>query len=74
MPHVNIKFFPVPLDREQETKLVAAITEAVKNALGCDENVISIALEPVEQAAWNDRVYQPEIVARKDLLAKVPNY
>ena len=74
MPHVNIKFFPKPLSEQQQSELVAAVTQAVKTAFNCDEGVISIALEPVEKEAWNERVYVPEIVNRKDLLRKTPNY
>ncbi|MDQ1742207.1 MAG: hypothetical protein QOE23_546 [Pseudonocardiales bacterium] len=74
MPHVNIKHFPVPLTDEQQGRLVSALTAAVRNAFDCDEGVISIALEPVEQEAWHERVYLPEIVNRKQLLHKVPNY
>jgi len=74
MPHVNIKHFPVPLTGEQRTVLVTAITDAVRNAFDCDENVISIALEPVAKEQWNERVYVPEVVDRKELLCKTPNY
>ena len=74
MPHVNIKYFPISLSEQQQSTLIAAITQAVQGAFRCDEGVISIALEPVEKAAWNERVYAPEIVARKDLLRKLPNY
>ncbi|MFE9172397.1 amino acid adenylation domain-containing protein [Streptomyces kebangsaanensis] len=74
VPHVNIKHFPVPITREQETELVAAVTAAVRNAFGCKEDVVSISLEPVEQEVWNERVYLPEIVQRKDLLRKAPDY
>ncbi len=74
MPHVLIKHFPAPLTAEREAELVSALTTAVQNAFGCDEGVISIALEPVEPAAWNDRVYVPEIVQRQELLCKRPDY
>jgi 4-oxalocrotonate tautomerase len=74
MPHVNIKHFPKPLDEQQRARLVAKVTEAVQEALDVDEGVISIALQPVEADAWGRDVYQPEIVGRKDLLAKPPNY
>lgn len=74
MPHVNIKYFPVPLSDEQQSELVAAVTRAVMSAFGCDEGVISIALEPIDKEAWNERVYVPEIVNRNELLRKVPNY
>jgi phenylpyruvate tautomerase PptA (4-oxalocrotonate tautomerase family) len=74
VPHINIKYFPVPLTEQQESELVAAMTKAVQTAFRCDEGVISIALEPVEKEAWNERVYVPEIVNRKNLLRKLPNY
>ncbi|ARQ69886.1 amino acid adenylation domain-containing protein [Streptomyces marincola] len=74
VPHVNIKHFPVPLTEEEQSRLVAAVTTAVQTAFRCDEGVISIALEPVEQEAWNERVYIPEIVNRKALLRKFPQY
>lgn len=74
MPHVNIKHFPAPLDEEQASELVAAITEAVTRAFGCDEGVVSIALEPVLQQAWQEQVYAPEILRRGELLRKTPTY
>ena len=74
MPHVSIKHFPVALDETRRRALVAAVTEAIRDAFGCDEGVISIAVEPVEPDVWHERVYIPEIVNRKDLLCKSPNY
>ncbi|MFJ5175683.1 amino acid adenylation domain-containing protein [Streptomyces griseoviridis] len=74
MPHINIKHFPVSITEEKELELVAAVTTAVRNAFGCAEDVVSIALEPVAQDVWNERVYIPEIVARQELLRKTPNY
>ncbi len=74
MPHVSIKHFPTRLTISQETVLVEELTAAVQKAFGCDEGVVSIALEPVAEADWNERVYAPEIEGRKDLLRKTPNY
>jgi len=74
VPHINIKHYPVPLDDERRAALVAALTTAVSDGLGCAENVISIALEPVDPAEWQERVYQPEIVQRAALLCKRPDY
>ena len=74
MPHVIIKHFPVALGGEQESQLVARITDAVRVAFGCEAGVISIALEPVAADAWNEQVYVPEIVNRRELLRKVPRY
>ena len=74
VPHINIKHFPVRLDDQRRDALVAALTAAVGDALGCAENVVSIALEPVDPADWQERVYQPEIVDRAALLCKHPDY
>jgi amino acid adenylation domain-containing protein len=74
MPHVNIKHFPVSLSDRQQSDLVSAVTRAVTEAFGCDEGVVSIALEPVDEAAWNEKVYVPEIVNRRHILGKVPSY
>ncbi|MCK1818520.1 amino acid adenylation domain-containing protein [Streptomyces sp. XM83C] len=74
MPHVNIKHFPVALSREQQLRLVTAVTEAVSTAFGCDEGVVSIAIEPVDKERWNEQVYIPEIVNRRHILTKAPDY
>lgn len=74
VPHVNIKHFPISLTEERKSALVAAVTNAVRSAFGCDEGVVSILLEPVEKDDWGDQVYIPEIVNRRGLLCKSPNY
>jgi len=74
MPHVNIKYFPKPLDAEQQAQLVAKVSQAVREALGAEDDVISIALQPVTPEDWDAEVYQPEIVGRQELLVKKPNY
>ncbi|WP_307791007.1 thioesterase domain-containing protein [Streptomyces actuosus] len=74
VPHISIKHFPVALSEAQEKELLAALTSAVSNAFGCKEDVVSIAIEPVEQEAWHEQVYEPEILRRQDLLRKTPNY
>ncbi|AWK10724.1 hypothetical protein SSP531S_51780 [Streptomyces spongiicola] len=74
MPHVNIKHFPTPVGEEQSARLVAAITAALTENLGCTEDAVSIALEPVDPSEWNERVYRPEVVERRALLHKQPNY
>jgi len=74
MPHVNIKYFPVPLTETQASALLTAVTAAVTGAFGVSEDVVSIALEPVPAEDWRERVYVPEIQGRADLLRKPPNY
>ncbi|MEU6765038.1 amino acid adenylation domain-containing protein [Streptomyces sp. NPDC046853] len=74
VPHVNIKHFPNNLEETQISALVDAITSAVRTAFSVDEGVVSIALEPVAQDAWNERVYIPEIVEDPGHLVKSPDY
>lgn len=74
MPHVNIKYFPTTITEEQEARLIAALTEALRENLGCEEGAVSIALEPVEPADWDAKVYVPELTDRRGLLRKLPNY
>ncbi|MGW7066914.1 amino acid adenylation domain-containing protein [Streptomyces sp. NPDC054855] len=74
VPHVNIKHFPDNLAEAQVSALVEAITSAVRTAFAVDEGVVSIALEPVAQDVWNERVYIPEIVEDPGHLVKSPNY
>ncbi|WP_211589362.1 hypothetical protein [Microbispora sp. H11081] len=71
---MNIRHFPRPLTGEQEAALVAAVSAAVRDAFECDEGVVSIALEPVAPEEWDRTVYQPEIVGRRHLLRKTPDY
>ncbi|WP_441246978.1 amino acid adenylation domain-containing protein [Kitasatospora sp. McL0602] len=74
VPHVNIKYFPTVISDEQGARLVEALTKALQENLGCEEGAVSIALEPVDPADWQEKVYTPEIVDRRELLRKLPNY
>jgi amino acid adenylation domain-containing protein len=74
VPHVSIKHFPNNLAADQISALVDAITSAVRTAFSVDEGAVSIALEPVAQDAWTERVYIPEIVEGTGNLVKAPNY
>jgi 4-oxalocrotonate tautomerase len=74
MPHISIKHLPVELDDRRQSALVSEVTEAVERAFGVSESVISIALESVAPEAWHEQVYVPEIINRRELLRKVPQY
>jgi len=74
VPHVSIKHFPNNLEADQISALVDAITSAVRTAFSVDEGAVSIALEPVAQDVWTERVYIPEIVEGTGKLVKAPNY
>lgn len=74
MPHVTIQHFPKNLTPEQRSRLVERVTAAVEEAFEVEERVISIALAPVAPEDWDEQVYQPEIAARREKLAKAPGY
>ncbi|SCX28474.1 Tautomerase PptA [Agrobacterium sp. DSM 25558] len=74
MPHVNIKHFPALVPDELRAELIGSIVNAVTRAFGCDEKVVSISIESISPAQWQDEVYQPEIVARHEFLVKTPQY
>lgn len=74
MPHIDIKHFPVSMDEASKKEFIASITLVVKSAFGCQEEAISIAIEPIDPKDWSDRVYEPEIVKREKWLHKRPGY
>lgn len=74
MPHINIKHHPLDLDDTTRELLTQELTRTVARAFRCEPSVISIALEPVPEQEWADKVYGPEIVGRRELLCKTPEY
>ncbi|MDT9701059.1 tautomerase family protein [Streptomyces sp. P17] len=73
MPHVTIQHFPKSLTPEQRFQLVERVTAAVQEAFEVEERVVSIALVPVPPEDWDTQVYQGEIAARREELAKEPD-
>ncbi|MFC6064167.1 tautomerase family protein [Streptomyces ochraceiscleroticus] len=74
MPHVNIKHFPKDFTEEQHHRLAEAVTTVVMEHFGVHDGAVSIALEPVAKADWNESVGVPELTDRRHLLIKAPNY
>lgn len=74
MPHVNIKHFPKDFTDEQKERLAEAITAVVTEHFATDEGNVSVALEPVAAAEWNQAVGTPELLGRADLLIRRPAY
>ncbi|KNB53738.1 tautomerase PptA [Streptomyces caatingaensis] len=74
MPHINIKHFPKDFTGEERERLAESLTDVITRHFGVSEDAVSVALEPVEQAVWNETVHGPEITGRPHLLIKHPNY
>lgn len=73
MPHIIVKLWP-GRSEDQKKALALRLTEAMQEALAADEKSISIAIEEVPKERWNEEVYQPDILAKENLLYKRPGY
>ena len=73
MPHVIVKLWPGKSER-QKRKLADEITKAVMSTLRYGEESVSVAMEEVKAADWTDKVYKPDILAKRDTLYKEPGY
>ena len=71
MPHVIIKLWPGRTE-EQKINLSKKIIEALKDSIDASDSSISIAIEEIPKENWNEMVYEPDIVGKKDLLYKEP--
>ena len=73
MPHVIVKLWPGKSE-QQKTQLAEAITKDVMRILHYGEDAVSVAMEEVTPADWEEEVYKPDIVAKSDQLFKKPGY
>ena len=73
MPHVIVKFWPGKTE-QQKKKLAAEITKAVMATLDYGEESVSVAMEEVKSKDWSEKVYKPDILAKRDTLYKKPGY
>jgi 4-oxalocrotonate tautomerase len=73
MPHVVVKMH-TGRSEEQKRQLADEVTRAVISALGCAEDSVSVAIEDVQPADWQARVYKPEILGKQETVYKKPGY
>jgi 4-oxalocrotonate tautomerase len=73
MPHVLVKLWPGKTE-QQKKKLASEITKAVMATLDDSEESVSVAMEEVQAADSTEKVYKPEILAKRDALYKEPGY
>lgn len=72
MPHIEIKLYP-GYGEEKKHNFVQSVVAAAVQELGVPERVVSVAIEEVAPEAWAERVYQPLIADRAELV-KPPQY
>lgn len=73
MPHVIVKLWPGKSE-EQKTRLAEAISRDLTTLLGCGEKSVSVSMEEVEPENWAEKVYEPDIVQKRETLYKKPGY
>jgi 4-oxalocrotonate tautomerase len=71
MPHVIVKLYP-GRSEEQKQRLADAIAKDVQEIVVCPAGVISVAIEEVPAAEWQEKVYEPDILAKPQMLYKKP--
>lgn len=73
MPHVNIKLYP---GRSEEVKkeLADKIAKVVSEVAGTSLGSISVAIEEIEKENWMKDVYEKDIIEKRELLYKEPEY
>lgn len=64
MPYIAIKAFPK--DEETKKKIVEKINEAFLEIWGCPAQAITISMEEVDPAEWEEKIVQPEIALHLD--------
>jgi 4-oxalocrotonate tautomerase len=73
MPHVLVKLWPGKSE-QQKKKLASEITNVVMATLHYGEESVSVAMEEIQAADWTERVYKPDILAKRSTLYKEPGY
>ncbi|MFR0690616.1 tautomerase family protein [Enterobacterales bacterium AE_CKDN230030158-1A_HGKHYDSX7] len=73
MPHVIVKMLE-GRTQEQKEVLTDEIAKALKTAIGCPDEVISVAIEDYAPADWKGQVYDTDILGAGPNLFKKPGY
>ena len=73
MPHVIVKLYP-GRSEEQKHQLTDEIVKDIVAIAKCLEKSVSVAFEEIEEKEWAEKVYQPDILEKKDTLYKKPGY
>ena len=64
MPYIAIKTFPK--DEETKKKVVEQINQLFLNEWGCPPQAITISVEEISPADWEEVVAKPEIEPNQD--------
>jgi 4-oxalocrotonate tautomerase len=73
MPHVIVKLWPGKSE-QQKQKLADEITKAAMTTLHYGGESVSVAMEEVKASDWTEKVYRPDILAKRGTIYKEPRY
>ncbi len=73
IPHVIIKLWPGKTE-QQKAKLTNMLLNDAMEAVGCNADAVSIAIEENPRNQWFEKVYYPEIEHKKEIIYKKPGY
>ena len=73
MPHINVKV-RLGYSQRQKARLSAALAKAIVETLDCPNFDVSVGIEDVRPADWAERVYEPDILRKRDTIYKQPGY
>ena len=73
MPHVQVKLYPGRTEAQKQ-RLAAEIVKVVVAVARCEEKNVSVAIEDVAPEQWDEKVYLPDIVNKRETLYKKPAY
>ena len=73
MPHVVVKLLPGRTE-QQKAQVAAAIVKDLVTIANATEESVSVAIEELPADDWDEKVYRPEILPKRDKLYKKPGY
>ena len=68
-----VKMYPGRSD-QQKLQLAEAIVKDVMAIAKVGDDAVSVAIEEVTPGDWTEKVYKPDILAKRDTLYKEPGY
>ncbi|MBE6948347.1 MAG: 4-oxalocrotonate tautomerase [Ruminococcaceae bacterium] len=64
MPYIAIKAYPK--DSETKKKVTERINQVFLEEWGCPPQAITVSIEEIEPAEWEEKVIKPQIEPNKD--------
>ncbi|SCK27823.1 indigoidine synthase IndC [Vogesella sp. LIG4] len=74
MPHVVIHCFKADIPAANLERIQQSLTQLLQQELSCLTGAVSVDLQPVEPALWQQQVYETLIVPRMTDLLRRPDY